>query len=95
MRLENWASSAHTGLISQKQESGCGCKGHGKERPFSLEAGAEACVPLSMLINKSSHILNLMEKVNKSSPVKKYLEPFIAQSVYTPLSTLINPLGGT
>lgn len=42
-----------------------------KERPISLEAGAEACVPLSTLINKSSHILNLMEKVNKSSPVKK------------------------
>ena len=55
--------------------------------------------PWHRLINKSARVLNPMEK-GKSSPVKKKkkkernLEFFVAQSVYTPLSTLINPWEG-
>ena len=51
--------------------------------------------PWHRLINKSAHVLNPVEKV-KSSPVKKKrnLEFLVAQSVYTPLSTLINPWEG-
>lgn len=51
--------------------------------------GGTHVYPWHRLINKPAHVLNPMEKV-KSSPVKKKkknLEFFIAQSVYTPLST--------